>query len=145
MSISKYRFHEKKSSLALGYCVNIICLLIFPGCTKDKQCYEHRGIFLGSYICGGDKSVLIEVKSKQIGSSFTYKDKEIENVIAVAIDSISTSGEIYLAMETFKIGDTIYFDFAEQEIETAICPQLFAGPSVRGKITQFSKRKCIEP
>lgn len=134
----------KRKSKFLSCLIGVICLLTFPGCTKDEQCPEHRGVFLGSFICGGDKSVLIEVKSGKIGRSFTYKNKEIENVIAVAIDSISASGEIYLGMEPFKIGDTIYFDFVEQKVETAICPTLFAGPSIQGKITQFSKTKCIE-
>src|SRR5690606_24127272 len=100
----------KRKSKFLSCLIGVICLLTFPGCTKDEQCPEHRGVFLGSFICGGDKSVLIEVKSGKIGRSFTYKNKEIENVIAVAIDSISASGEIYLGMEPFKIGDTIYFE-----------------------------------
>jgi hypothetical protein len=134
----------RKLTLFLGCLIGIICLLTFPGCSKDEQCPEHKGVFLGPYVCGGDRSILIEVKSKQIGRSFTYKNKEIENVIAVAIDSISASGEIYVAMESFKIGDTIYFDFVEQQIETPHCTALFAIPAIRGKITQFSKTKCIE-
>ncbi len=131
---------DQITSLTSYFIFIVICT--FVSCNDENDsCDQYKGILFERAVCVGEKTTIIQVTNKEIGS--TYKNER--NIILAAwnYDSIDVSGSIYKGGISFKKGDVLYFDMKEKRIEGITCPSMLGIPSFHAEITAVSKNKCM--